>query len=83
MLRAPDFPLEVVGTYDPVAKLGNFVGRPLWGSLEDVPEVDAWVVTALAGAAAMHSLMVQRFGAGKVYAPSILRLRSAAIKPQV
>ena len=79
-LRAPDFQLEVVGTFDPTAKPGNFIGRPLWDSLDDVPAVDAWVVTALVEAATMYGVVVERFGAEKVYAPGILRLGAAATK---
>ncbi len=72
-VRAHDFGIEVLGTFDPETTLPKFVGKPVWTSIEDIPMIDAAVFTALVAAPAMYETLVDNFERDAVVVPDVVR----------
>lgn len=80
LVRAYDFELEIVGTYDPGARVERFLGRPVWttlsaasGGTAEGARFDAALLTDIAQPAATCELLHEVLGEGRVYVPEILR----------
>jgi len=71
-VRSHDHALEIVGTFEPGAQRAQFVGRPVWHRLEEIPDCDAVLFTALEDSAAVHQLLLARFDRARVIVPDIV-----------
>lgn len=79
LVRAYDFELEIVGTYDPGAQVDRFIGHPVWTTLPGAAadgdaqvRFDAALLTDIAHPAATYEALVEALGTGRVYVPDIL-----------
>ncbi|MGE0385672.1 MAG: winged helix-turn-helix transcriptional regulator [Gammaproteobacteria bacterium] len=72
-VRAHDFNIEVIGTFDPATIATRFVGRPVWSRVEELPAADACVYSALGAQVAAYAALVAHFGPERVVVPEILR----------
>lgn len=72
-VRAHDFNLAVVGTYDPASVVPRFIGKPVWRQLDDALPAEAAIFTALAPADTMYLSLLARYGAQRVLVPGIVR----------
>ena len=46
-IRAHEFGIEIIGTYAPESKKMKFLGRPVWKTIEQIPEYDAFLFAEL------------------------------------
>ncbi|MBI4694034.1 MAG: winged helix-turn-helix transcriptional regulator [Gammaproteobacteria bacterium] len=72
-VRAADFELELIGTFDPDSAQSRFVGRPVWTRLLDVGAADAAIFTKLAPHDGLYTNLVDYFGPARVIVPGIVR----------
>lgn len=72
-VRAHDFGIEVIGSFEPQTSLTKFVGKPVWTSIENVPTVDAVVFTALVAAPMMYETLVANFDQDSIVVPDIVQ----------
>jgi DNA-binding MarR family transcriptional regulator len=79
-LAAAEAGVEIVGVLD--AQGQSLAGRPSAASLDDDAlaawRADAWLVTAIVDAQALHDALVARFGPERVSSIALLSLRAAA-----
>lgn len=74
--------VEIVAIVDPNASVTELIGITVAKSFENVTSpFDAVVVTDLYNSRETYSGAVNRFGTGKVYAPKLLGLSTAEVKP--
>jgi DNA-binding MarR family transcriptional regulator len=71
-LRAQDYQLEFVGTYDPDSSLDRFLREPVWHEFHDVAAFDICILTALVNTDALHRELSERLEAGRWLVPDIL-----------
>jgi DNA-binding MarR family transcriptional regulator len=72
-VRAHDFGIHVVGSFDPQTTLTKFVGKPVWTSVEEIPATDAAVFTALVAAPVMYEILVANFDPDAIVVPDIVQ----------
>jgi DNA-binding MarR family transcriptional regulator len=72
-VRAADFELEVIGTFDPAATQTRFVGKPVWSRLLDAGAADVAIFTKLASNDGIYANLVDYFGPARVIVPGIVR----------
>ncbi len=72
-VRAHDFQLELIGTWDPGYRGERFVGRPVWHRLADVPPADACIWCALIRPHGWVEMLGARFGPERLVVPRIVR----------
>ncbi len=73
-LRAQDHGVVIVGTYDPDSERKQFLDRPVWRNLDDVPDADAYMLTSLSELDARYKDIISKVGQEKILVPSILGL---------
>ncbi|MCB1746347.1 MAG: winged helix-turn-helix transcriptional regulator [Gammaproteobacteria bacterium] len=71
-VRAHDFDLGIVGTLDLGTASPQFVGRPVWHSLDEADAFDAALFTDLAATPANRRAVAGIAAAGKLYVPDII-----------
>lgn len=71
-LRAQDFELELIGTYDPDSKLNRFLHKPVWHDFESVESFDTCIFTALLNTDLLHRELSERLETGQWMIPDIL-----------
>lgn len=71
-IRTHDLALEILGTYDTQSGRASFVGRPVWTRLEELPDCDAVVLTALGNPADVQHDLALRFAAAPILVPDLL-----------
>ena len=71
-VRCHDHELEIVGTFDPGQSRQHFVGKPVWHRLDEAPDCDAVLFTALDDCAAVHQQLLTRFDQAQVVVPDIV-----------
>ena len=71
-LRAQDYQLDFVGTYDPDSKLDEFLHKPVWHEMEDVPNFDRCILTALVNTDTLNLDLNGRLETGRLLVPNIL-----------
>lgn len=81
-VRALDFELDLLGTWDPGYRGARFIGRPVWQRLEDVPPADACIWCALIRPRDWLEDLTARFGAERLIVPGIVRPVVAAQPPE-
>lgn len=70
--------VEVVGVYDPLCHDDVLASLPVWTDWQQVPDVDAYVITGLADPVSTYKGVVQHAGHGEhVLVPWVLGLETA------
>ena len=77
-LRAQEYGVVIVGTYDPLSTRERFLDKPVIRDLKIVRDFDACVVTALENRQALQDSLALRCANAKVLIPDILRSRPFA-----
>ena len=80
VLCVQDHDVELAGVIDPEKSGELFLGVPVVGSVDELGEVDAVVVTDLANSADVFKALKADMGRGRVLAPPLLRLNERAGK---
>lgn len=70
-IRSHDFPLRVVGTYDPGATVDRFIGRPVCTNAAEF-DCDAVLFTALANPDTVYACLNESWPAERIFVPSIV-----------
>jgi len=73
-LRISEFGLEHVATYEPGSDLKEFLGKPVWSSLGNTYDVDAYLITSLNSPNKMHQGVISSVDKNRVLVPEILGL---------
>ncbi len=73
-LRAQEHGVVIIGTYDPDSERKQFLDRPVWSNLGDVPDADAYMLTSLSELDARYKDIISKVGQEKILVPSILGL---------
>lgn len=71
-VRSHDHALEIVGTFEPGAQREQFVGKPVWHRLDEIPDCDAVLFTALDDSVVVHQQILSRFDQAQVIVPDIV-----------
>ena len=71
-LRAQDYRLDFIGTYDPYSKLDRFLRKPVWHDFESVHSFDICVFTALMNMDSLHGELSERLETRQWMVPDIL-----------
>ncbi len=72
-VRAHDFRIEIIGSFDPDSRLESFIGKPVWNQLDNIPAADAALFTALNSANSNYALIQLKFGDDRVVIPDVVR----------
>jgi len=73
-LRAQDHGIVIVGTYDPDSERKQFLDRPVWSSLDEASDCDAFMLTSLNDLDGQYKDVASKVGQEKVLVPNILGL---------
>ncbi|MGH8579303.1 MAG: winged helix-turn-helix transcriptional regulator [Gammaproteobacteria bacterium] len=71
-LRAHDYPVQIIGTYDPNGSLYRFLGLPVWHDLRRAEDFDACVLTDIMQPATCYAGLVAALGESRVLVPAVL-----------
>ncbi len=71
-LRAQDYELDLIGTYDPDSKLDRFLNKPVWHDFESVLSFDTCIFTALMNTDVLYRELSERLETGQWMIPDIL-----------
>jgi DNA-binding MarR family transcriptional regulator len=71
-VRALDFDIKIVGTFDLYAVSAVFIGRPVWHERQDVVPFDAVLYTDITAQRGNYDALRPDVDAGRVYVPDIL-----------
>lgn len=74
VLCAKDHDVELVSIIDPSSQLENYSGIPVFGKIPRSASFDAFVVTDLGNPQRQFDALVDVYGAGRVFAPEILKV---------
>ena len=72
-VRAHDFHIEVVGSFQPGSMLDKFVGKPVWDRIDTVPVADAALFTALTEGDLIYTLIAAKYDGDRIIVPDIVR----------
>ena len=72
-VRAHDFRLEILGSFQPGSSLDKFVGKPVWNEIDAVPVVDVALFTALTTGDSIYTLVAAKYGEDKIIVPDIVQ----------
>ena len=76
-LRAMERGLDIVGIYDPAAERDQFLGKPIWRTLDETPAHDARLLTEIAQPRTRFDELSAEAAAIPLLAPDVLRLDRA------
>ena len=71
-LRAHDYPVQIIGTYDPTSSLDRFLSLPVWHDLRKAEDFDACVLTDITQPATCYAGLVAALGESRVLVPAVL-----------
>ncbi|MGH8615233.1 MAG: winged helix-turn-helix transcriptional regulator [Gammaproteobacteria bacterium] len=71
-LRAHDYPVRIVGTYDPGSRIEQFLKLSVWSDLRQANEYDVCVLTDMTQPAARYQELIEKIGPERVLVPSVL-----------
>ncbi|OGT79444.1 MAG: hypothetical protein A3H91_05725 [Gammaproteobacteria bacterium RIFCSPLOWO2_02_FULL_61_13] len=77
LLRVREYPLQIIGVYDPDCTQDRFLTLVVWKDLGAVPPVDGAIITSISAPVAMRDRAAAHFGASRVRVPGILGLGGA------
>lgn len=71
-LRAHDFPIRIVGTYDPGSTLERFLKLPVWSDLRQANQFDVCVLTDITQPTVRYEELIEKIEPEHVLVPSVL-----------
>jgi len=71
-LKMHEHGLTHIATYDPDSELSHFLGQSVLKSIEEIPDIDAGILTSLADTSGVYSKVSTKLGKEKILIPSIL-----------
>ena len=71
-LRAKELNITSVGFLDNNSEKNEFIGLPVWSSLDEADDFDACVITALKGNTELINYVSQKVSSEKIFIPEIL-----------
>lgn len=71
-VRAHDFDVDIVGTWDAGSKVNRFIGRPVWTALEDADDFDVALVTDLVDPHQTYECLVTACDSEQIKVPQLL-----------
>lgn len=74
-IRAQEYPVQIIGIWDPVSNQKLFLGLPVWHSVIEIPACDACVITGLEEIEAFHGELVKIMEPERILIPDILGSR--------
>lgn len=74
-IRALEFDLTILGTFDPESKKTTFLHLPVWNKLLDETEFDICLITSLEKTSHYYDLLLKNINKEKILVPSILGFR--------
>ena len=72
-LRASEFGVTIIGTFDSQASKDRFLELPVWMRYDEADGHDACLITALTGPATMYALVSEHLPPERIFIPSLLR----------
>ena len=72
-VRAHDFRIDIVGSFDPGSALEKFIGKPVWSRIDNVPLADAALFTALTSENSIYTSIASKFEEDRIIVPDIVR----------
>ncbi len=72
-LRLSDHSLTLAGTFDPYSELSQFLGCPVWKSMDRCNHFDVAIVTALVEAPEIYTEISRQAGGECVYVPATVQ----------
>ena len=73
-IRSHDYQLEIIGMYDPTTVKKNFFSTPVFNELQNTPNFDACLITALENSQDIFISVINKIDSEVVYTPSILNI---------
>lgn len=77
-LRAQEQGINIVGILDKQAVVDEFIGLPVWASLEDISSFDACVMTGLNSVADLLAYVEKFIEKDRIFIPDILGIKNQA-----
>jgi len=74
-LRMNEFGLKHIATFESGSNLSEFLGKPVWSSLEKTNDVDAYLITSLNSPNEMYHKVILSVEKNRVLTPEILGIR--------
>lgn len=71
-VRCQDRGLEIVGTFDPGSTRSQFLGKPVTHLVEEIPDCDLVLLTALDDGVSLRRLLRARFDDAQIVVPGIV-----------
>jgi len=71
-IRSHDYPLNIVGVFDPSATHNKFLDLPVWGNIKDADEYDASLLTVVEKSQEVYELLMLESKPESMFIPSIL-----------
>lgn len=71
-LRASEFEIEILGTWDIDSKKESFLRLPVWKNVIEINECDVCMITSLEKSRHYYDLLISKFDNEKIMVPSIL-----------
>jgi len=74
-IRAQEFDIEIIGTFDIEYKKDLFLGTPVWKQLADLPEIDTCLLTSFEDIETTYNNLSKKFKPEIILIPDILGFR--------
>ena len=81
-ISAHEFGIEIIGTFAPESKNNRFLGRPVWKSVDHLPDYDVLLFAELNDPAAAYQKLAAMVNEKKILVPDIIGLIPTSLKPQ-
>ncbi len=72
-VRAHDYRVDIVGSFDPESNLEKFIGKPVSRQIDDVPAADAALFTALTSENSIYTAIASKFEEDRIIVPDIVQ----------
>ncbi len=80
-VRAYDFELQILGTFDRTHRAPRFIGRPVWRDVADIPPFDAALYTAMSPVGDVNIDFVTSLDGQRFFFPDIVPAPHATTGP--
>jgi DNA-binding MarR family transcriptional regulator len=75
-LRTDEHGVRIIGTFDPSSDRHRFVALPVWHRIEEVPDFDACVLTAVNDPMVLYEEVVSKIRDKEILIPDVLGFKS-------
>jgi len=71
-VRAHDFSIDIVGSFQPDSTIEQFIGKPVWTNVEDIPVASAVLFTSLTSGNSIYDQLATIYAADRIIVPDIV-----------